>query len=158
MDDALEPLRNLRLAIEENNAIILRQPLPHVKGDCRQLAQVFQNLIGNSLMYRSERAPEIRVSVKREADHWVFSVADSGIGFDRAYGERIFGIFKRLHHDSQIPGTGIGLSISRKIIEQHGGRMWYAARQGAGATFYFSLPVTQPNSQPSLAMPQKSVI
>lgn len=136
LDDALA---TLRLAITESRAKVERAPLPEVWADQRQLAQVFQNLIANSIKYRGDRTPEIRIAVREAEAEWIFSVADNGIGFDPVYAERVFGLFKRLH-GVEFPGTGIGLSIARKIMTRHGGRIWCESKEGAGSTFYFSLP------------------
>ena len=141
VDAALDlALGALRMPIGETGARIARQPLPEVVGNSDQLALVFQNLIGNSLKYRSEKTPEIAIGVTENAREWQFSVRDNGIGFDPAYAERIFGVFKRLHAGPEYPGTGIGLSIARKIIVQMEGRIWAVSQVGAGATFYFTLP------------------
>ncbi|HWE48394.1 MAG TPA: ATP-binding protein, partial [Bryobacteraceae bacterium] len=102
--------------------------------------QVFQNLIGNALKYRKPgEPPHIHVSAKHEGNEWVFSVQDNGIGFDQRNADRVFGVFKRLH-GKEYPGTGIGLSICKKIIEHNGGRIWAVSSPGAGSTFYFSIP------------------
>lgn len=135
-----QSLAVLQVPLQETGARIVREPLPEVLGDEGQLAQVFQNLIGNSLKYRSPEVPQIHIGVKEEPDTWVLFVKDNGIGFDPAFAEQIFGVFKRLH-GSDCPGNGIGLAIARKIIGQHGGRIWSeSSGSGRGATFYFTLP------------------
>lgn len=140
-DEALDlALEALKILAAEAHARIERQPLPEVIGDRDRLALVFQNLIGNSLKYRSEKVPEIRIAVEEQASEWLFSVRDNGIGFDPAYAERIFGVFKRLHSNEKYPGTGIGLSIAQKIIVREGGRIWAESQPGQGATFYFTIP------------------
>lgn len=102
---------------------------------------LFQNLIGNAIKYRSERAPRIRISVGT-ADGWVrFAVADNGIGIDPEYHAKIFVAFKRLH-GKDIPGTGIGLAICQRVIERYGGRISAESQLGQGATFIFALPAT----------------
>ena len=88
-----------------------------------QLNQVFQNLVGNALKYRSERRPRIHISAKRDGHQWLFAVRDNGIGLSPEYANQIFGVFKRLH-GHEFPGTGIGLAICKKIVERHGGRIW----------------------------------
>lgn len=139
-DDALnEAIGALRIPLQEANAQIIRQPLPEVLGDQGQLALVFQNLISNSLKYRSEKPLEIRIQAQEREGEWVFSVEDNGIGFDPVYAERIFGVFKRLHNNAAYPGTGIGLSIAQKIVGRGGGRIWAESQEGAGATFYFTI-------------------
>lgn len=97
------------------------------------------NLIGNAIKYRRSVDPVIKVSARRDTEEWVFAVEDNGQGFEQQYAERIFGLFQRLH-GREIQGTGMGLSIARKIVERHGGRMWAESRVGAGSTFYFTLP------------------
>jgi chemotaxis family two-component system sensor kinase Cph1 len=104
--------------------------------------QLFQNLIGNSLKYRSDQPPAIHVSAKRDGNQWVFSVKDNGIGIHPKYHGRIFGIFKRLHRD-EYPGTGIGLAICSKIVDRYGGRMWVESEVGKGANFFFTLPAVR---------------
>ncbi len=133
-------LAGLRPAIEESNASITHDPLPTVMADATQLGQLFQNLIGNGIKYRDSKPPVIRVSSKKEGSRWLFSVRDNGIGIDPKYGERIFVIFQRLHNREDYPGTGIGLTVCKKIVERHGGRIWVESQPGQGATFYFTLP------------------
>jgi two-component system CheB/CheR fusion protein len=133
-------LVNLDAAIAESGATVTSDPLPTVDSEEVFLIQVFQNLISNSIKYRSEEAPRIHVSAKRDADRWLFSVQDNGIGIDPKDAERVFGVFKRLH-GSEIPGTGIGLAICKKIVERQGGRIWVESEPGRGSTFKFTLPV-----------------
>jgi PAS domain S-box-containing protein len=130
--------KNLHLAIAEASAQITATNLPMVEGDEVQLVQVLQNLISNSIKYRRED-PRIQVFADRDVDTWTFGVRDNGIGIAPEYHERIFGVFKRLH-GKEIPGTGIGLAICKKIIEKHGGRMWVESTRGVGSTFYFTVP------------------
>jgi len=134
-------LLNLRSAIDESRASVTRGPLPRVTGNAARLAQVFQNLVGNAIKFRKrDAAPSIHVSAEPRPKEWLFSVRDNGIGIDQQYLERIFVIFQRLHTRAEYPGTGIGLSICKKVIERHGGRVWVESRPGAGATFQFTLP------------------
>jgi signal transduction histidine kinase len=100
---------------------------------------VFQNLLGNSIKYRSAEPPKIHVNARKLNGFYEFGVADNGIGVDPEHHDRIFGVFKRLH-GKEVPGTGIGLAICRKIIESHGGRIWVESEPGKGATFKFTLP------------------
>jgi light-regulated signal transduction histidine kinase (bacteriophytochrome) len=106
-----------------------------------QFSQVFQNLISNAIRYKSAEPPLIRIFARRDRGNWIFSVSDNGCGFDQEFAERIFGLFQRLH-GREVEGTGMGLSISRRIVERHGGRIWAESKEGEGATFFFSLPVT----------------
>jgi light-regulated signal transduction histidine kinase (bacteriophytochrome) len=106
------------------------------------LIQLFQNLISNSIKYRGEEAPRIHVSAERGAEGWLFSVRDNGIGIDPQYADRVFGMFKRLH-GSEVPGTGIGLAICKRVVERQGGRIWVESEAGQGATFKFTIPSTR---------------
>ncbi len=134
-------LSNLELYIKENKATISHDPLPEVRADPTQLAQVFQNLIINGIKFHSEEAPIIHISAEKKESEWIFSVQDNGIGIDPQYSEKIFEVFKRLHKKEEYPGTGIGLAICKKIIERHGGRIWVESELGKGSTFYFTLPI-----------------
>ncbi len=132
-------LSNLEVSIKENEAVISQDHLPTVLADPTQLAQVFQNLISNAIKFRSEKVPKIYISAEKEGDHWIFSVADNGIGIDPKHSEKIFEVFKRLHKRREYPGTGIGLSICKKIIERHGGHIWIESEPEKGSIFYFTL-------------------
>ncbi|RXA20756.1 PAS domain S-box protein, partial [Methanosarcina sp. MSH10X1] len=132
---------DLEISIKENEASVSYGTLPVVMADSMQLAQVFQNLISNAIKFRSEKVPEIEISAKKKADKWLFSVRDNGIGIDPKFSQRIFEVFKRLHKKEDYPGTGIGLSICKKIIERHGGRIWVESELGNGSVFYFTLPL-----------------
>ena len=135
-----ETLSNLELAIEDSEAQVVFSDLPSVMGDPSQLRQLFQNIIGNALKYRSESRPRVELDAKRDGDQWTFSIRDNGVGFDQRYAERVFGVFKRLHRNADIPGTGIGLAICQRIIDRHGGRIWAESKLGEGSCFYFTLP------------------
>jgi light-regulated signal transduction histidine kinase (bacteriophytochrome) len=127
--------------IEETGARVTRGELPQVQGEATLLTAVFQNLVNNAIKFRGELTPEVRVDARRADAEWIFSVTDNGIGIDPEYAERIFVIFQRLHAKSAYPGTGIGLAMSRKIIEYHGGRIWLDTEAGADHTrFFFTLP------------------
>ena len=130
---------NLKGAIDEAGAAITWDPLPTVVADETQLAQLFQNLVGNALKFRSASVPRIHISFSEKEAEWEFAVADNGIGIEPQYYERIFMVFQRLHNKAEYPGTGIGLAICRKVVERHGGRIWVESRPGEGSTFYFSL-------------------
>jgi signal transduction histidine kinase len=131
---------NLDRTITETAAKVARDPLPTVPGNQPQLALLFQNLLSNALKFRQPgRSPEVYVSVARQGDEWRIGVRDNGPGIDPQYHDRIFGLFKRLH-GRDIPGTGMGLAICRRIVERHGGRIWVESKAGEGATFFFTLP------------------
>jgi len=134
-------LQGLGPAVEDAGATVTSEVLPRVWGSPGQLAQLLQNLIQNAIKFRREEAPRVHVAARREGAEWVFSVSDNGIGIAPEFTERIFVIFQRLHSRAEYPGTGIGLSICRKIVERHGGRMWVESTPGQGATFCFTLPV-----------------
>lgn len=131
---------NLRLAVEESGAVITCDPMPMLTADISQLTQLFQNLIGNALKFRGEMSPVVHVGAEKKKHEWQFSVHDNGIGIAPEFYERIFVIFQRLHGKHEYPGTGIGLSVCKKIIERHGGKIWIKSEQGKGTVFYFTLP------------------
>ncbi len=137
---------NLQMAIAESDAIVTNDHLPTVRIDRMQFIQLFQNLVGNALKYRKpDEPPHIHVAAQRERADWVFSVRDNGIGFDPNNADKMFGVFKRLH-GKEYPGTGIGLSICKKIVERTGGRIWAESSPGEGSTFYFTIPDSKPPS------------
>jgi signal transduction histidine kinase len=133
-------LANLQAALRETSALVTHDPLPTIQGDDTQLVQVFQNLIGNGIKFRGEITPCIHVSVKDKKKEWVVAVEDNGIGIDPQYADRIFVIFQRLHGRADYPGNGIGLAICKKVVENHGGRIWFKSQPRKGATFYFTIP------------------
>jgi len=134
-------LANLKMAVEESGAIVTHDELPTVIADEMQMVQLFQNLIGNAIKFRSHESPQVHVSSRAEGDEWIFSVHDNGIGIDPQFFDRIFTIFQRLHGRNEYPGTGIGLTVSKKIVERHGGRIWLESEPGSGTTFYFTIPM-----------------
>lgn len=132
-------IQNLKMNIEEAKAIITNGCLPEVKADASQLVQLFQNLIGNALKFRGETFPLIHVAAKDEGTEWLFSIRDNGIGIDPQFSDKVFVIFQRLHTKEEYPGSGIGLAICKKIVDRHGGRIWFESEPGKGATFYFTI-------------------
>lgn len=138
MDEVLAVLKD---KIEELKATVIVDTLPvlpHTRQT--QMLRLMQNLVGNALKYHSDQPPVIKITAEGNRDHWVFSVADNGIGIDPRYSEKIFTIFQRLHNKNEYSGTGIGLSICKKIVEQHGGTIGVKSGPGKGSTFYFTLP------------------
>jgi light-regulated signal transduction histidine kinase (bacteriophytochrome) len=138
-----QSINDLKVAIEENGALVTHDPLPTVMADRSQLGQLLQNLIGNAIKFRGSEPPRIHISASRTGNGWTFSVRDNGIGIAPEYAERIFVIFQRLHHREEYAGTGIGLAVCKKIVERHGGRIWVKSEIGKGATFYFILPAVK---------------
>jgi light-regulated signal transduction histidine kinase (bacteriophytochrome) len=131
---------NLRAAIEESGASVTYDALPVAAADDVQVAQLFQNLIGNALKFRSASVPRIHVScIDHPTEHQIV-VSDNGIGIESQYFERIFMVFQRLHNKGEYPGTGIGLAICKKVVERHGGRIWVESTPGEGSAFHFTLP------------------
>jgi signal transduction histidine kinase len=136
-------LADLTVIMEQSGAEVTHGPLPAVMADSSQMEQLFQNIIGNAIKFAGNGPPRVHVSADRLGGHWVFSVRDNGIGIDPRYHDKIFGIFQRLHPRDAYPGTGIGLSICKRIVERHGGRIWVESAEGQGATFYFSVPAAE---------------
>jgi PAS domain S-box-containing protein len=135
---------NLQGAIADSGAQIELHELPRINGERTQLVQLFQNLVGNSIKFRRESSPIVRISAAPAAESGFaqFTVADNGIGIEPEYVERVFRIFQRLHERGKYPGTGIGLAIVKKVIEHHGGRIWIESTPGHGAQFHFTLPLS----------------
>jgi len=132
-------LLNLQTAIEESGASITVAALPRVRMHEFQMEQLFQNLIGNAIRYRNG-VPRIKIAATLLDKNWLFSVQDNGIGIEPQFREQIFGVFKRLHTNSQYPGTGMGLAICQRIIERAGGRIWVESEPEKGSTFFFTIP------------------
>ncbi len=136
-------LSNLSVAIQEADAEVIYTDLPKIKGDSSQLVQLFQNLLGNAIKFRSNKKPLIEIKVVPSADMWQFTVKDNGLGFDMKYAERIFVIFQRLHERESYSGSGIGLAVCKKIVERHNGRLWADSSPGQGTSFHFTLPTVR---------------
>lgn len=135
-------LANLSGALAESGGRVTSDPLPTLMIHSSHLQQLFQNLIGNAIKYRSpDRTPEVHVSATHLQGFWRFAVSDNGIGIDSQYKERIFGLFKRLHTQTEYSGTGIGLAICRRIVERYHGRIWVESEPGRGSTFFFTIAV-----------------
>jgi PAS domain S-box-containing protein len=136
-----EALMNLRAMIEESGAVVTHDSLPTIMSSGSQLGQIFQNLIGNAIKYRSASAPHVNISATKDgAKGWIFAVRDNGMGIEPQYFEKIFVLFQRLHGREEFSGTGIGLAVCKKIVEQLGGTIWVESQPEKGSTFYFSLP------------------
>ena len=139
-------LYNLNAAIKENNVTVTHDKLPAVVADESQLIQLFQNLISNAIKFKKDdECPRVHISAYKSENEHIFSLADNGIGIEPQYFNRIFEVFKRLHTSVEYEGTGIGLSISKRIIDRHGGRMWVESEAGNGSVFYFTIPLNQLN-------------
>ena len=138
-----EATANLKMTTEEAGAVVTHDQLPTAMADKLQMVQLFQNLIGNAIKFRGKDVPRVHVSAKQEGELWVFSVRDNGIGIDPQFHDRIFTIFQRLHGRDEYPGTGIGLAVSKKIVERHGGRIWLESELGKGTTFFFTVPMQE---------------
>ncbi len=144
LGDALrDALDNLAPRLDATDATVEASVLPDVLGEHSLLVAVFQNLIGNAVKFHGDRPPVVRVDAERVGNAWVVTCSDEGIGIEPQYAERIFAIFGRLHTKEDYPGTGIGLALTRKIVEHHGGRIWLDTDVARGTTFRFTLPVAQ---------------
>jgi len=130
----------LATSIEEQEAKLVIGPLPVLPNTSKlQMFQLMQNLLSNALKYHGEQPLLINVSALKVDGDWQFAVQDNGIGIDPKYADKIFVIFQRLHNKSEFSGTGIGLSICKKIVEKHGGKIWVESVPGQGSTFYFTI-------------------
>jgi PAS domain S-box-containing protein len=137
-------LHDLDARIRDTSALVEAGDLPTVIADDQQLGQLFQNLLCNALKFHGDDKPHVRITAEQQSDHWLFTVQDNGIGIAPQHAEQIFVLFQRLHSRHKYEGTGIGLAICKKIVERHGGRIWVESEVGKGASFKFTLPLTQP--------------
>ncbi|MES2284673.1 MAG: ATP-binding protein [Bacteroidota bacterium] len=136
-----EVIAGIDASIKESNAQITCANLPEVKGNYTQLKQLFQNLISNGIKFRKKNSiPKVEITVDEKATEYLFAVKDNGIGIEERYLNKLFVLFQRLHAETEYPGTGIGLAISKKIVTLHGGRIWVESKLGEGSIFYFTLP------------------
>ena len=135
-----ETLSNLKVQINESNAIITNDPLPTIHGDEVLIFQLFQNIISNAIKYRSQKIPQIHISSNKEPNQYRFSIKDNGIGIESQHLGRIFTIFQRLHTQEEYEGTGLGLAIAQKIVNEHSGNIWAESEVGKGSEFYFTIP------------------
>ncbi|HEX7468484.1 MAG TPA: PAS domain S-box protein [Methanobacterium sp.] len=134
-------LTNLETKIRDTNAEITYDSLPIIYANEYQMIQLFENIIDNAIKFRGRENPKIRISAKKEADEYIFAVKDNGIGIEKQHLERIFNIFQRLHSRGKYYGSGMGLSISQRIIQEHKGKIWAISTPGKGSTFYFTIPI-----------------
>lgn len=147
MDEVLETAKAaLGASVQASGAIITSAGLPLIRGNSSALSRVFQNLLSNAMKYRREAQPVIHVSCRRSGADWVFSVTDNGIGISATDRTRIFAAFKRLHPQATFEGSGLGLTICRRIVELHGGHIWLRSSSGHGSTFCFTLPRVETRS------------
>ncbi len=143
LTDVLDEIKHdMKEQIEESGAIISYKKMPEIYGDTVLIGQLFQNLIGNAMKFRGSKKPEIRIGSERKNGEFIFSVKDNGIGIPKEYSDKIFVIFQRLNGREKYPGTGIGLSICKKIVERHGGKIWVESEPEKGSAFYFTIKVT----------------
>jgi light-regulated signal transduction histidine kinase (bacteriophytochrome) len=133
-------LFELQLVVRESGAVITHEPLPTVLGNEARLVRLFTNLIGNSIKYRRAETPQIYVSARERNGFWQFEFKDNGIGIDPEDWDKIFTVFKRLH-GREYPGSGVGLALCKRIVENHGGTIWLESAPGEGSTFYFTIPL-----------------
>jgi PAS domain S-box-containing protein len=131
---------NLTLQMKEDQATVVWDPMPEIMVDETQLTLLLQNLVSNGIKFHGAKEPIVHVSCKDEGDKWQFAVKDNGIGIDPQFKDKIFVIFQRLHSQDEYKGTGIGLAIAKKIVDRHGGRIWFDSEIGKGTTFYFTIP------------------
>lgn len=134
-----EALSNLKAVLDRKSATIDYKELPKVKADKSQMVQLFQNLIGNAIKFHDNGRPHVKISAEPNGIYWKLSVQDNGIGFDSASAQSIFEPFHRLHSEEKFQGSGLGLSVCKKIIDRHGGRIWATSKPNEGATFHFTL-------------------
>ena len=132
--------RSFSKELKNTGATLIIPELPQITANTSLILQLFENLIGNALKYRSDRKPVIQIAYKEEENNYLFSVSDNGIGIDQKYSDKIFVLFRRLHNDNETyEGTGVGLAICKKIVELHDGTIWVVSEQGEGSTFYFTI-------------------
>ncbi len=138
--DVIKKVRSdLRVAFEENKAELILFDLPSLYCDELQMRQLFQNLISNSIKFRGTQAPIIKISAEKNDRYWLFKVEDNGIGIDMKHKDKVFQIFSRLHSQDKYQGSGIGLSVCKKIVERHSGKIWLESTLGRGTTIYFTV-------------------
>ncbi|MBF0260319.1 MAG: hypothetical protein HQL97_00605 [Magnetococcales bacterium] len=141
LDEPLDlALLVLRSEIEHTGARILRAPLPTIPADPTQMVTLFHHLIGNALRFRGDQSPLIQIRAEKQDHAWLIQVTDNGIGIPAKFAERVFIVFQKLHPHGKYPGIGIGLAVTRRIVERHGGRIWVESREEPGTTLCLALP------------------
>ena len=151
LDAVLDDVRkDLEMRIQETDAHVEGGELPRVEGDQHQLRQLLQNLVSNAIAYSGDGPPRVELSAERAGERWVVSVSDDGVGIDPGAQDRIFEVFQRLHNQEEQPGTGIGLALCQRIVERHGGEIRVDSEPGDGATFSFSLPAVDRETERSV--------
>lgn len=138
-----DALANLEVAVKESKASIKQFTLPKIFGNYIQITQVFQNLVANAIKYQGESKPTIEISAEKKDGMWLFAVKDNGIDIEQWFSERIFIVFQKLHDHRKYPGSGIGLALCKRVIEKHGGKIWFESEVGKGTTFFFTLPIME---------------
>ena len=133
-------LQDLGRALETSGAAVTVETLPVLYADHSQMVQLLENLVGNAIKFHRDVAPAVHISAVRNGTDWVFSVRDNGIGIEAEHSDKVFLMFKRLHTREEFPGTGIGLAICKKVVERHGGRIWFESESGQGSSFFFTVP------------------
>jgi len=136
----------MQVSLDNSGGVITSEVMPELHGNRTQLFQLFQNLLNNAIKYqRHDTSPHVHISVTDAGEHWQFAINDNGIGMEQRHLRKIFDVFQRLHRKNQYAGTGVGLSICKKVVKRHGGKLWVESEHGVGSTFYFTLlkPVTE---------------
>lgn len=153
-------LVNLGKKITESNAIITYETLPSINVDARQFRHLFQNLIENAIKYKGTSDPMIVIGWEKKDEEWKFSVSDNGIGIAPEFQDKVFELFRRLHSVGDYGGSGMGLAICKKIVDNHGGKIWVESQgQGQGCSFHFSIPVqARTFSLPATRFPKRSIV
>jgi light-regulated signal transduction histidine kinase (bacteriophytochrome) len=142
MDEVVnEVVDDLQISISESGASITHGKLPTITAVRSQMVKLMENLVANSIKYRDVAAPQIEISARRAGMGWLFTVKDNGIGIEPKYADRLFKMFQRLHTKDEYPGTGMGLALARRIVERHGGSIWFESKAGEGSTFFFTIPI-----------------
>jgi len=141
-----EVLDNLEFQIKNSGVHLEVMPLPTLVASRVWMVQLFQNLLSNAIKFGKSSTPLVRISAEKKGNEWFFSFKDNGIGINSEHSDRIFGVFQRLHTRDRYPGTGLGLAIVKKIVERHGGRIWFDSNPGEGSTFHVVIPASLPHS------------